>query len=52
MTQEAIDFSRCQMEEKEVVEGLCLSYDLMRGLCMETRRACAAWSSGEDIPEP
>lgn len=33
-------FDLCQRPEKKVVEGLCLSYDLLRGLCMETEEPC------------
>ncbi|GAB4173866.1 MAG: hypothetical protein Tsb0017_26970 [Geothermobacteraceae bacterium] len=36
------DFDRCRRPEKEVCEGLCLSFDLMRGLCMETAEVCDA----------
>ena len=42
MTDEIVDFNRCQMNEKEVIEGLCLSFDLLRGLCMETGALCEA----------
>jgi len=36
------DLDRCRRPEKEVCEGLCLSFDLMRGLCMETAEVCEA----------
>jgi len=34
------DFALCQKPEKEIVAGLCLSYDLLRGICMETDDPC------------
>ncbi len=40
MTNELDDFSSCEMNEKEVVEGLCLSFDLLRRICMETGTPC------------
>lgn len=36
------DVSKCQHPRKHVSEGLCLSYDLLRGLCLETMGPCAA----------
>lgn len=37
-----IDTSKCDCEEKEVIEGICLSYDMVRGLCLETMQECVA----------
>ena len=38
----SFDTSKCKREEKEVVEGFCLSYDMIKGVCLETREACEA----------
>jgi hypothetical protein len=37
-----IDVSKCDRAEKEVIEGLCLSYDMIKGVCLETMEECAA----------
>jgi len=37
-----IDTSKCVRAEKEVVEGICLSYDMLKGICLETMQACDA----------
>lgn len=37
-----IDVSKCNRAEKEVIEGLCLSYDMIRGICLETMEECIA----------
>lgn len=37
-----IDTTQCDRKEKEVVEGVCLSLDMMKGLCLETMEKCAA----------
>ena len=37
-----IDVNKCEREEKEVIEGICLSYDMIRNVCMETMRECDA----------
>ena len=42
MNLNGIDVSRCQRPEKQVNEGLCLSYDLIRGVCLETLAPCVA----------
>jgi len=42
MTLIIIDTSKCKREEKEVVEGFCLSYDMIKGLCLETMEPCEA----------
>ena len=48
MNLKSIDVSKCDREEKEVVEGLCLSYDLMRGICLETMKECDAAKNDEE----
>ena len=42
MNMSNIDFSKCDRDEKEVVEGLCLSYDMLKGVCLETMEECEA----------
>jgi len=42
------DYDRCILEEKQVVEGLCISYDLLRGLCLETQEVCQAMVDATD----
>ena len=37
-----IDTSKCERTEKEVVEGFCLSYDMLKGVCLETMEKCDA----------
>jgi hypothetical protein len=37
-----IDPSKCNRDDKEVIEGLCLSYDMVRGICLETMEECVA----------
>lgn len=37
-----IDVSLCNRAEKEVIEGVCLSYDMVRHLCIETMKECDA----------
>ena len=48
MDNKTIDESRCDHAEKEVVEGLCLSYDLVKGLCLETMEPCVAVQESDD----
>ena len=43
-----IDTSKCKREEKEVVEGFCLSYDMVKGVCLETMEACEAISENDE----
>ena len=38
----SIDTSKCERAEKEVIEGICLSYDMVKGLCLETMQECDA----------
>lgn len=33
-------FDGCTRQEKEVVAGLCLSFDMLKGICMETNLPC------------
>lgn len=42
MNLQSIDVSKCQRPQKKVSEGFCLSYDLLRGLCLETMEPCVA----------
>ncbi len=42
-------FDGCQRTEKKVIEGLCLSYDLMRGICMETDQLCDILKPDNDL---
>jgi len=37
-----IDTTQCERVEKEVVEGICLSYDMIKGICLETMQECEA----------
>jgi hypothetical protein len=37
-----IDTSKCQRDDKRVVEGICLNWDMVKGLCMETMQKCVA----------
>ena len=46
-----IDTSKCRREEKEVVEGICLSYDMIRGICLETMNGCEALPENPEIQE-
>lgn len=40
MNLRGIDVSLCNRAEKEVIEGVCLSYDMVRHLCLETMKEC------------
>jgi hypothetical protein len=51
MNLQSIDVRRCQRPEKEVSEGLCLSYDLVKGLCLETLAPCVALVDKVDLDE-
>lgn len=37
-----IDTTTCDRAEKEVIEGICLSYDMVKGICLETMQECEA----------
>lgn len=50
---EVFDFALCDLPEKQVIEGLCLSYDILRGCCLETMTVCLAEpKSGAPEPDP
>lgn len=44
-----IDPTACDRVEKEVIEGICLSYDMVRGICLETMQECQAKQEDEEI---
>jgi hypothetical protein len=44
----SIDTSKCKREEKEVIEGFCLSYDMVKGVCLETMEKCEAMSESDE----
>jgi len=46
--EELSGFDGCQREEKHVVAGLCLSFDLLKGICLETSMPCEA-QDGDDM---
>ena len=48
MNLQNIDVEKCQRKEKEVIEGICLSYDMIRGICLETMGACDALSESDE----
>jgi hypothetical protein len=37
-----IDTTKCDRDDKEVIEGICLSYDMVKGICLETLEECVA----------
>ena len=43
-----IDVSKCDRAEKEVVEGLCLSYDMIKEICLETMEECTAMQESDE----
>ncbi len=43
-----IDVSKCDRAEKEVIEGLCLSYDMIKGICLETMQECVAMQKSDE----
>ncbi len=43
-----IDVAKCERAEKEVIEGLCLSYDMMKGICLETMQECDGLVKAEE----
>ncbi len=43
-----IDVSKCDRVEKEVVEGLCLSYDMIKEICLETMEECIATQKSDE----
>lgn len=40
MDEKGSGFDGCQRQEKEVISGLCLSFDMLKGICMETHLPC------------
>lgn len=50
MNLQVIDVTRCERAEKEVIEGVCLSYDMLRGLCLETMEQCDAVGEMQENP--
>lgn len=43
-----IDTAKCDRAEKEVVEGICLSYDMIKGVCLETMKKCDAIQESDE----
>lgn len=43
-----IDTTTCDRVEKEVIEGICLSYDMVKGICLETMQECEAKQYDEE----
>ena len=43
-----IDESKCERAEKEIIEGICLSYDMLKGICLETMKACEAMEESDE----
>lgn len=50
MNLKSMDTSTCDRTEKVVVEGLCLSYDMVRGICLETMQECEAVPDDDEQP--
>ena len=48
MNAKTIDESKCDRAEKEVIEGLCLSYDLVNDICLETMEPCVAVQENDE----
>jgi len=42
MNLEGFDEARCESTEKVIIEGICLSFDLLRQVCLETGSRCVA----------
>jgi len=42
MNLEGFDEARCECTEKVIIEGICLSFDLLRQVCLETGHRCVA----------
>jgi hypothetical protein len=42
------DVSRCDRADKEVIEGVCLSFDMVREICLETMERCVAIIKDEE----
>ena len=37
-----IDISKCDRTDKQVIEGICLNWDMVKGICLETGKECIA----------
>lgn len=48
MNLQHMDPVKCERADKEVVEGLCLSYDMVKGICLETMEECIATTKDEE----
>ena len=48
MNTNTIDESRCDRAEKEIFEGLCLCYEIIKGVCLETMEPCVALQENEE----
>lgn len=48
MNLRSIDESKCERPEKEVIEGICLSYDMIRRVCLETMSPCDALQESDE----
>ena len=48
MKLKAIDESKCDQPEKEIIEGVCMSYDILKGVCLETNELCVAMVESEE----
>ena len=48
MNLRSIDVSKCTRDDKEVIEGLCLSYDMVKGVCLETMTDCVAFTESDE----
>jgi len=42
------DVSKGERAEKEVVEGLCLSNDMIKGICLEPMQKCDAMQDDDE----
>jgi hypothetical protein len=43
-----IDPSKCNRDDKEVIEGICISYDMVKGICLETMEECVASTENKE----
>ncbi len=48
MNKNQIDVEKCDRADKEVIEGFCLSYDMVKGICLETMNKCKAMCKSEE----
>ena len=48
MNLSTIDVSKCDRAEKEVIEGLCLSYDMVKSICLEPMEECIAMQKSDE----